>query len=137
MSIPESAIAEVVTYASENLTDAAFVTERVGLLMDAQADASQYVVAHSNELGVDGVVQILFQAALVYEMIFKTRGREPNGLSFAQLNVAIENCPDLEALSTDEPDLASYIFSNLEGLGAPPDLAGKLLAHLSRAFLDA
>jgi|GEM_PF-4345388 hypothetical protein len=137
MPISESVIAEVITFASKNLTDASFVTERVGLLMDAQADASQYVVAHSDELQVDGVVQILFQAALVYEMIFKSRGTEPKTITFVELNGAIENCPDLETLARDESDLASYIFSNLDDLEAPNELAGKLLAHLTRAFLDA
>ena len=54
-----------------------------------------------------------------------------------ELDVAATATPSLESFSEDEPDLANFIFSNvdLEGGKEKNVLAGKLLAQVARALL--
>jgi hypothetical protein len=132
MPIAEKHIAEIVAEASAKIHDPKYISSQVDTFMGAQPMISQYVMSHSNELTVQGVVNVLFSAAVVHRSVARARGCVPSLVSMQDLDAAARQSPDPEALSTSEPDLASYIASNFDD-----KLAQKVLAQVAQALVNA
>ena len=135
MAVPEQTIAAVVAEASERMHDPQFISSRVDLFMGAQPMASQYVLSHADELEVEGVVTVLFHAALIGESAARAGGRTLEPVSIEALDAAARAAPTPEQLAEREPDLAAYIASNVE-LERSTQLARELLSHLALALVD-
>jgi hypothetical protein len=139
MPIAEKHIAEVVAEASARMQEPEYISTQVDTFMGAQPRVSQYVMSHSNELTVEGVVSVLFHAALLHQSVARARGRVPSLISLADLDAAAQQSLDAEALAKTEPELASYIVSNIElGHGKETDrLAQKVLAQVAQSLVNA
>jgi hypothetical protein len=135
MTVTEASIVPVIARASAMIGDAKYVSGEVDRLAAAQPAIAQYVMAHQKELAVDGVVTVLFQVALIVECIRVATGQPPARVGYAALDAAARVAPTLESLAESEPDLASFIASNVELGGARNGLALGLLAHAARALL--
>jgi hypothetical protein len=138
MFVTEECIADVVSEASAQLHDPKYITGRVDRLMSAQPAVSQYVVAHQAELTVEGVVSVLFHAALMLEAVQRGKGRQVDRLSYAELDSAARRTPSAEALSKGEANLASYIATNLDLDGGEQRnaVARRILAHIAAALVS-
>jgi len=138
MTVSEKQIAEVVAEASARMHEPEYISTQVDTFMGAQPWISQYVMSHSDELTVQGVVTVLFHAALIHQSVGRARGATPGLVEIPDLDLAAQKCADAEALSRTEPELASYIASNLElEQGKQADqLAQKVLAHVAQSLLD-
>lgn len=139
MPIAEKHIAEVVAEASARMQEPEYISTQVDTFMGAQPMVSQYVMSHSNELTVEGVVSVLFHAALLHQSIARARGRVPSLIGLPELDAAAQQSLDAEALAKAEPELASYIVSNIElGHGEETDkLAQKVLAQVAQSLVNA
>jgi len=138
MIVTEEHIAAVVAEASSRMHEPEYISTQVDTFMGAQPLISQYVMSHSDELTVEGVVTVLFHAALIHQSVGRSRGSVPGLVSIADLDAAAQMSADAEALSKTEPELANYIASNLElEQGKAVDgLAQKVLAHVAQSLID-
>lgn len=132
----EPSIVQVISQASPRMGDAQYVTGKVNRLIKDQPSVAQYIMAHQAELSADGVVTVLFYAALVQECVAAASGRRGVPLSYAQLDAAAQAAPTLEDLVQVEPDLASFIATNVEigGDQAAAVVARRVLSHVARAL---
>ena len=138
MRVGESVIAEVVSEVSAQLADTEYVSRQVDELIAVQPNVMQYVVAHQEELAVEGIVQVMLHASIMHRSVERVLGKLPRQVSFSDLNRAATATPDLEALSAIEGDLASYIASNADfGTADVNQLVAKLLCHVAGAFVAA
>jgi len=137
MMVPEAAIAQVVSEASASMHDAKYITGKVDGLARLQPSITSYVVAHQKELTTDGVVSVLFYAALIHESVRMATGRHPARGSYAALDAAARSAPNAEELARIEPDLASFIISNVELQqgSAQSAVARTVLCHLAAALV--
>jgi hypothetical protein len=138
MSVSEKHIVEVVAEASARMHEPEYISKQVDTFMGAQPMISQYVMSHSDELTVEGVVTVLFHAALIHQSVGRAKGAAPGFVGIPDLDEAAQKCADAEALSKVEPELASYIASNLDlEQGEETDkLAQKVLAHVAQSLID-
>jgi hypothetical protein len=136
MKIDEAVVTGVLAETAKRLSDPNYLTDCVALFMAEQPDLTRYVVAHNAKLGAEGTAQLLFQGSIVQKMISRCSTSPLIRVTFAELDKAIRACADLEALALNQPDLASYIFSNLDAINGPAELTGKLLAHLAQSFIN-
>lgn len=136
--VAEDAITRVIGEVSPYLDQAKFISGHVDRLSAAQPAVLQYVVAHKADLTVSEIVQLLFQIAVVQRIVGHALGHKPGSVQYADLDAAANDTPGLEQLAEDEPDLASYIFSNLdmESGERANKIAGEILAHVARAMLE-
>lgn len=120
------------------MSEPSYVSGQVDSFVHVQPAIMQYVVGHKGDLSVESIVQVLFQASLALRSVEAALKRKVGRVSFGQLDVAATKTSSLEVLAETEPDLASFIHSNLD-LDRPAEnqLAGQLLAHISRALVDA
>lgn len=139
MKVSEDVIARIVGEAATRMQEPDFISTQVTRLAARQPAIMHYVVAHENELSVDCIVQVMFQVALVQRSVTAATGQAPPIVDFKRLDAAASSTPTLEALAEDEPDLASFIHTNLDFAEKPPEreVAAKLLAHIARALLGA
>jgi hypothetical protein len=136
MRISEAALAQVVGDASTKLQDPNYISSQVDQFVAHQPAVMQYVVAHKGELSVESIVQLLFQVALIGRSIEVAVGASPPLVDFRLLDEAASSTPDLETLAKSEPDVASFILSNLDFASAEEkDVAARLLAHIARAMI--
>jgi hypothetical protein len=138
MPISEFHIAQVVAEASKRMRNPNYVTNRVDKFHKAQKNITQYVIAHQNELGVEGVVSVIFHASLILESVERATGRMPSPKSYQELDLAAKKCPRLDDLAKSEPDLASFILANMtiEKKEEATVVARRVLAHVAVALLD-
>jgi hypothetical protein len=135
MKVSEEAISKVVGEASEHLSEDHYISGQVDRLRSQQPHITQYVIAHQAELSVEGVVTTLFHVALIHRSIIEATGSSPAMVDFAGLDDAATSTPTLEKLNEIEPNIASYIASNID-LGAEANaVASKILAHITKALL--
>jgi hypothetical protein len=136
MTIAEEHIADVVADASAKMQNPAYISEEVDTFMGSQPMISHYVVSFSNELTVEGVVTVLFHAALIQRAVIRSNGKTPPEVTAEDLDAAAKEACSLTELSETEPNLASYIASNVELDQDPPvnKAAQKILAHVARAL---
>lgn len=135
--VSESHIAQIVNEVSSNMANPQYVSRRVDNLVSSQPNIAHYVMAHQDELKLDGVVTVLFHIALIYESIALATGCMPRWIEFSELDIAAQEAPSIEILAKTEPDIASYIASNLDGALPAGNIAvaGKLLSHVARALV--
>jgi hypothetical protein len=131
MIVTEACIAEVVEDAGREMHDPQYITGRVDRLMGEQPAVARYVVSHQRELGVEGVVSALFHVAIIHESVVRAKGRQPDRLSYAELDTAAHATPTAEVLARTEPNIAAYIASNVES-----PVARDLLAQVGAALVS-
>jgi hypothetical protein len=87
---------------------------------------------------MEGVMLVLFHAALIHRSISIAAGAEIHLVSINELDMAAQTSSSLENLSETEPDLASYIASNIdiEKQEENTKLAHKLLAQIAKALTE-
>lgn len=129
----------VVKEISAGAEDPQHVASLVGAFMQVQPTVGHYVSAHSNELGLEGVVLTLLHAAVMARCIETAAGRRLRPVGFTDLDVAAR--PDQPKLATEEPELMSYLQGNLSADdptlgGARRDKALQILDVVGRALLD-
>ena len=139
MKLTEQALTQVVADASERMAEPQYVTALVDSLRRSQPDITQYVIAHQDELELEGIVTTLCHAALLCRGLQLATGSAPGRVRFAQLDAAARACPDLESLAVAEPNAASYIASNVDLAGGEDanQVAARVLTHLTQALVDA
>jgi len=138
MPITEAQIASVVAEASSRMHETEYITSQVNAFIAAQPMIARYVISHSDELTVEGVVTVLFHAALIHLSISRARGAASALVQISELDAAAQQSPTVEELSRVEPDLASYIASNIE-LGqhkAADQVARTVLAHVAQSLVS-
>ncbi|MBW2734419.1 MAG: hypothetical protein JRH20_18690 [Deltaproteobacteria bacterium] len=138
MKVPEDAITKVVQAASEHMSEPEYISTQVDSLMGVQPSITQYVIAHQADLSVEGVVTTLFHVAMMHLSIIEATGSTPTKVGFPQLDMAATATPTLEDLAKDEPNLASYIATNLDLAGGESanKVAGKVLTHIAQALVS-
>lgn len=138
MKVTEKIMAKVVEHAANRMSDETYVSGQVDELMRDQPNMTQYVIAHQNDLGVDGVISVLFHTSLMRQAIIEACGRRPTQLSYVDLDAGAKKNPSLEAFADVEPNLASYVATNVELDSKPAtETAHKLLAHIGAALVAA
>jgi hypothetical protein len=138
--VKEQHVATVVKEVSAGAEDPQHVASLVGAFMQIQPTVGHYVSAHSNELGLEGVVLTLLHASVMARAVELALGRRLRGVRFEDLDAAAR-AGDGRSLGDDEPELAGYLEGNLAvddaTLGGKKrDVALRVLAVVARAYLD-
>ncbi len=138
MIVTEKHVADVVKEVSAGAEDPQHVASLVGAFMQVQPTIGHYVSAHSNELGLEGVVLTLLHAAVLARCIETAAGRRMRAVRFEDLDAAAKSSAPLQE---SEPELAVYLSGNISAEDAT--LGGKrrgvaleLLDVVGRALLD-
>jgi hypothetical protein len=138
--VKEQHVEAVVKEVSAGAEDPQHVASIVAGFMQVQPTVGHYVSAHSNELGLEGVVLTLLHASVVARAVELARGRRARALRFEELDAAARNGDDA-SLAAEEPELASYLAGNVSNEDAT--LGGKryatamrVLGVIARAFVD-
>lgn len=115
MPIPEKVVAEVVKEAGIKMRDPKYASTLVGSWVQSQPHAVKYVSSYAKELGgAEGVVNLVFHAALIGTCFLRHHGRSVRAMTFAELDAVAS--PDREALlAKRQPALADYLAANVEG----------------------
>ena len=112
MIVNEQHIAAAVQEVSQGASDPQHVASLVGAFMQVQPTLGQYVSAHSNELGLEGVVLTLLHASVMARAVELAAGRRLRKLRFEDLDAAARS-GDGRSLAADEPELAGYLEGNI------------------------
>ena len=141
MIVKEQHVAAVVKEVSAGAEDPQHVASLVGAFMQIQPTVGHYVSAHSNELGLEGVVLTLLHAV-------GAGARRRAGARPAAARGALRGSRQRgqrgatrRALADDEPELAGYLEGNLDPKdptlgGGKRDVALRVLAVVARAYLE-
>jgi hypothetical protein len=138
--VKEHHVAAVVKEISSGAEDPQHVASLVGLFMQIQPTVGHYVSAHSNELGLEGVVLTLLHASVLARAVELAQGRRLRAVRFEDLDVAAR-AGNGTPLADEEPELAGYLEGNIVADdptlgGARRELALRVLAVVARALLD-
>jgi len=136
MPVPETSIAEVVTEASAKMHDPKYISSEVDRFVGGQPAIAKLVMGRKGTLGVEGVVTVLFHAALLAQGVARASGRTAPRVSSGALQRVAKDAGTVEALAATEPNLASYIASNVEGDGLEQRLTRSLLAQIAAALVE-
>ena len=139
MIVKEQHVALVVKEVSAGAEDPQHVASLVGAFMQVQPTVGHYVSAHSNELGLEGVVLTLLHASVMARAVETAQGRRLRAVRFEDLDGAAKN--GSRPLADDEPELAGYLEGNLDARdptlgGGKRDVALRVLAVIARAYLE-
>jgi hypothetical protein len=139
--VSEQHVALVVKEVSAGAEDPQHVASLVGAFMQIQPTVGHYVSAHSNELGLEGVVLTLLHAAVMARAVEMALGRRLRAVRFDDLDGAAKSGATPEGLASEEPELAGYLEGNLDAkdptlAGGRRDVALKVLAVVARAYLE-
>ena len=140
MIVKEQHVATVVKEVSAGAEDPQHVASLVGAFMQIQPTVGHYVSAHSNELGLEGVVLTLLHASVMARAVELALGKRMRAVRFDDLDAAAKS-GNGRALADDEPELAGYLEGNLDPKdptlgGGKRDVALRVLAVVGRAFLE-
>ena len=142
MIVKEHHVAAVVAEISAGAEDPQHVASLVGAFMQIQPTIGHYISAHSNELGLEGVVLTLLHASVLARAVELALGRRLRTVRYSDLDGAARGGNGKPAaLADEEPELAGYLEGNLAvddatlG-GAKRELALRLLEVVARALLD-
>src|SRR5262245_39278529 len=114
MPIREKTVAEVVKEASIKMADPKYAQMMVGSWVQQQSAAAKYVSAHARELGgAEGVVNLVFHAALIAECYKRHGGRSVRAMTFADLDSVASGDRDAE-LKKYQPAVFDYIQANID-----------------------
>jgi len=138
--VKEQHVATVVKEVSAGAEDPQHVASLVGAFMQIQPTVGHYVSAHSNELGLEGVVLTLLHASVMARAVELALGKRMRAVRFDDLDAAAKS-GNGRALADDEPELAGYLEGNLDPKdptlgGGKRDVALRVLAVVGRAFLE-
>ena len=142
MRVNEQHVATVVKEVSAGAEDSQHVASLVGAFMQIQPTVGHYVSAHSNELGLEGVVLTLLHASVMARAVELSLGRRLRAVRFDDLDAAARTMTgEGRTLADDEPELAGYLEGNLDPKdptlgGGKRDVALRVLAVVARAFLE-
>jgi hypothetical protein len=140
VTVKEQHVATVVKEVSAGAEDPQHVASLVGAFMQIQPTVGHYVSAHSQELGLEGVVLTLLHASVLARAVELALGRRLRAVRFEDLDVAAKNGGS-RPLVEDEPELAGYLEGNIDPKdptlgGGKRDVAMRVLAVVARAYLD-
>lgn len=135
MKVPETSILQVIAEASPRMSEPKYITGRVERLMRAQPAICQYVMSFQKELSEEGVVSVLFYGSLIEQAVRLASGCSPARVSYRHLDIAACSVPQIEDLAAIEPDLASFIASNVELGATGTPIAHRVLAHVTKALV--
>lgn len=128
MPIKKETVAAVVAEASQRMSEPNYSATLVGGFVQSQPSAVQYVSAHEPELGgADGVVNVIFHAALIREA-FQRGGARARTVSFDDLD-RVSGGDSMELLATAQPFVHGFIEENVTS-----PVARSVLALLALAF---
>ncbi len=115
VKIPEKVVAELVAEASLKMSDPNYSAVMVGGFVQSQSAAVQYISAHEQELGgADGVVNVIFHAALIAQCFQRANNRSVRAISFEELD-RVATGDRNATLERAQPALLGYIEANIEG----------------------
>jgi hypothetical protein len=140
--VKEQHVAKVVEEVSAGAEDPQHVASLVGAFMQIQPTVGHYVSAHSNELGLEGVVLTLLHASVMARAVELALGKRMRAVRFEDLDAAARTMTGHgRVFATDEPELAGYLEGNLDPKdptlgGGKRDVALRVLAVVGRAFLE-
>ena len=139
MIVTEQHVALVVKEISAGAEDPQHVASLVGAFMQLQPTIGHYTSAHSNELGLEGVVLTLLHASVLSRCIETAAGRRMRAVRYEDLDVAAR--AGQTPLAEEEPELATYLAGNIPvddaTLGGKKrEVAMHLLDVIGRALLD-
>lgn len=131
-AIPEQLVEEVVTETSERMAkDPSYAQLAVGNFVQVHPNVSRYVTAHSEALGGEGVIHVVFHAEVMAECFRRHLGRDLRSVGFPELDAAAAG--DTGARFREaQPALSDYLASNVD---EPP--MREVLALIGLAFDDA
>jgi len=141
VKVKEEHVATVVSEVSAGAEDPQHVASLVGAFMQIQPTVGHYVSAHSNELGLEGVVLTLLHASVMARALEVAQGRRLRAVRFEDLDGAARFVTATgRALGDEEPELAGYLEGNLDPKdptlgGGKRDVALRLLGVIARAYL--
>lgn len=140
MIVQEQHVAAVVKEVSAGAEDPQHVASLVGAFMQIQPTVGHYVSAHSNELGLEGVVLTLLHASVLARAVELGVGKRLRAIRFEDLDASAKHGGG-RALVDEEPELAGYLEGNLDPkdptlAGGKRDVAMRVLAVIARAYLD-
>jgi hypothetical protein len=129
MPIKKETVAGVVAEASQRMNEANYSATLVGGFVQAQPSIVQFVSAHEEELGgAEGVVAVIFHAALIGQAYQRGNGGRIRVVSFDDLDRA-SGGDSLELLSIAQPFIHGFIEENVSS-----PVARSLLALVSLAL---
>lgn len=140
MIVHEQHVATVVREVSSGAEDPQHVASLVGAFIQVQPTIGHYVSAHSNELGLEGVVLTLLHASVLARAVALATGRRLRAVRFEDLDAAARD-GDAGALAAAEPELAGYLEGNIPADdatlgGARRATALRVLGVIAHALLD-
>ena len=144
MTVKEHHVASVVKEVSAGADDPQHVASLVGAFMQIQPTVGHYVSAHSNELGLEGVVLTLLHASVMARAVEMALGRRLRAIRFEDLDASARSTTvtgGARSLASEEPELAGYLEGNLDPkdptlAGGKRDVALRVLAVIARAYLQ-
>ena len=129
MPIKKETVAAVVAEASQRMTEPNYSATMVGGFVQGQTSMVHYVSAHQDELGgPDGVVNVIFHAALISQAFKRGNGGRSRTVSFDDLDRA-SGGDSLALLAVAQPFVHGFIEENVES-----PVARSLLALLALAM---
>jgi hypothetical protein len=107
--------------------------------MQIQPTVGHYVSAHSNDLGLEGVVLTLLHASVMARALELACGRRLRAVRFEDLDAAARS-GDGSPLADEEPELAGYLEGNLDAkdptlANGRREVALRVLFVIARAYL--
>lgn len=129
MPIKKETMAGVVAEASQRMSEPNYSATLVGGFVQAQPSIVAYVTAHEDELGgADGVVNLIFHAALIGQAYQRHNGGRIRVVSFDDLDRA-SGGDSMELLAIAQPFVHGFIEENVAA-----KVARAILALLSLAL---
>jgi hypothetical protein len=140
VTVKEQHVATVVKEISAGADDPQHVASLVGAFIQLQPTVGHYVSAHSNELGLEGVVLTLLHASVLARAVEMALGRRLRAVRFDELDASARS-GNGRLLADDEPELAGYLEGNIASDdvtlgGTKRDTAMRILSVIARALLD-
>lgn len=129
MPIKKETVAAVVAEASQRMSEPNYSATLVGGFVQAQPSVVQYVSAHEQELGgAEGVVSVIFHAALIGQAYQRGAGGRVRIVSFDDLD-RVSGGDSMELLATAQPFVHGFIEENVSS-----PVARSILALVSLAL---
>lgn len=114
MAVPEALVARVVAEVSRQLADPRYTQLAVGRFVESQPQVSQFLSARASKIGGEAVIVAAFHAEVVSECLRRHTARsELPPVGFAELDAAATDAAT--RLAAEEPALANYLATNVEG----------------------
>lgn len=128
-AIPEQLVAQVVSDISERMADPQYIQIAVGRFVQSQPAISQFLSARASAFGGEAVIHAAFHSDIVSECFLRQLGRDmlPE-VGFQDLDRVAQD-GSLAKLADEQPAIANYLASNVEG-----DALRDVIALVARAL---